>query len=334
VDNCPFLFNPSQKDTDSDGIGDDCDADADGDGVFAGPGGGGGSLPDNCPGVYNPDQKDANANGKGAACDPTEDDDFDDDGVKNALDNCLLDANADQADVDDSWTSGGDGEGGACDPDTDGDGWSNDDDNCPFTQNRQADSDGDGAGDACDKCAGVADVTAWTAGIPELGIPPKPVQPDFDEDGIPDACDSGFKTSGEFLRLLKPDGRARNVDVERRSGSYLRVALAPCLNEDECPEWFGQDERRVLSLRGMPRHVKTWITDESGRAVAKPKIRDGDERLLRFRPVAGHKYSLFLYFSNPPAREQHERFSATMSVARADVQPPPPRPRNLRSSPP
>ncbi len=329
LDNCPFTFNPSQLDTDGDSKGNACDGDADEDGVldFAA---GGGNLPDNCPGKYNPDQGDANHNGIGTACDPTEDDDFDNDGVKNAVDNCPLDFNPTQANVD----KDKDDEGDACDPDSDGDGWSNDNDNAPFAYNPdQADSDGDGLGDISDACPGVADEgLAWSAGIPEFGIPPRPIQPDLDGNGVPDACDHGFKLSGNppwDETALGPDGQPRRVDAEGSPGTYLRVPLSPCIERGGCPEWFRQDERRTLTLRGMDRRVKTWITDETGRTVGKPNVRTGDERVLRFRPLAGHDYYLFLYFSRGYGPTKlPERFSATMSVTTATVHiPPPPRTR-------
>lgn len=58
--------------------------------------------------------------------------------------------------------------------DIDGDGYANDQDNCPCVSNNQADADGDGVGDACDNC-------------PQT---PNPDQKDFDEDGFGDACDN------------------------------------------------------------------------------------------------------------------------------------------------
>ena len=68
--------------------------------------------------------------------------DTDGDGVNDAADNCVDDANADQADADT------DGIGDACEADTDGDGVIDDTDNCPNTANPdQTDTDEDGIGD-------------------------------------------------------------------------------------------------------------------------------------------------------------------------------------------
>ncbi|MCG8405907.1 MAG: thrombospondin type 3 repeat-containing protein [Phycisphaerales bacterium] len=62
--------------------------------------------------------------------------DTDKDGVEDRNDNCVRDANEDQADAD------GDGIGDACD-------------NCPDDDNKeQTDADGDGVGDVCDLCEG------------------------------------------------------------------------------------------------------------------------------------------------------------------------------------
>ncbi|MGI9556558.1 MAG: thrombospondin type 3 repeat-containing protein [Solirubrobacterales bacterium] len=71
--------------------------------------------------------------------------DADDDGVGDAVDNCLGVANPAQTDTD------GDGEGDACDTDDDNDTFPDATDNCPLIINpEQADADGDGTGDACD----------------------------------------------------------------------------------------------------------------------------------------------------------------------------------------
>ena len=70
--------------------------------------------------------------------------DTDGDGVRNTLDNCVNDANADQKDENNN------GRGDACD-DYDKDGVMNRKDNCPSHPNRnQVDTDRDGNGDACD----------------------------------------------------------------------------------------------------------------------------------------------------------------------------------------
>jgi hypothetical protein len=71
--------------------------------------------------------------------------DGDADGRCDVLDNCPVDANADQLDTD------VDGAGDACDTDDDGDGFDDGSDNCPLVENPdQFDLDADGIGDACD----------------------------------------------------------------------------------------------------------------------------------------------------------------------------------------
>jgi len=92
-DNCPSVFNADQANLDGDAFGDACDADIDGDGT------------DNA--------FDAFPN------DPTESADSDADNVGDNSDNCVNDANADQANLD------GDELGDTCDPDMDGDGYAN-----------------------------------------------------------------------------------------------------------------------------------------------------------------------------------------------------------------
>ncbi len=139
TDNCPFAYNPGQRDIDGDGVGD-------------------GGLPgevgcDNCPVNANNSngdpQTDSDADGVGDACDF---DDVDFDGVVNDLDNCPDVYNVLQ-------TVGVGGKGTACDltnNDRDGDGVVDRSDNCVRVYNNlQENADRDRVGDACDgDCTG------------------------------------------------------------------------------------------------------------------------------------------------------------------------------------
>jgi hypothetical protein len=121
-----------------------------------------------------------------------------------AVDNCVDDANTNQADGDD------DGVGDACD-DGDDDGVVDADDNCVDVDNAdQADDDDDGFGDACDNCVDV-----------ENG------QADLDDDGVGDACDACVVAPGADCSEIDPDGDLFcDTDVATPNA---------CLGSDNCP---------------------------------------------------------------------------------------------------
>ncbi|MFQ5766465.1 MAG: thrombospondin type 3 repeat-containing protein, partial [Acidobacteriota bacterium] len=150
--------------------------------------------------------------------------DADGDGLFNAVDNCPLDANADQADGDldgvgdvcdncpqtfnaDQSDLDRDGAGDVCDActDSDGDGFGNPglggtcpDDNCPFVANPdQMDGDGDGAGDLCDTCPGIFNAD----------------QADADGDGVGDVCDNCASVSNGDQADVDGDGLGDACDV-------------------------------------------------------------------------------------------------------------------------
>ena len=102
-DNCPDLFNASQRDADQDGRGDACDVDdADGDGIpdsedlcpnldvrpLDADGDGIGDQCDVCPEVADPEQQDADLDGTGDACEAAPPADRDGDGRPDATDPC------------------------------------------------------------------------------------------------------------------------------------------------------------------------------------------------------------------------------------------------------
>ncbi len=280
-DNCPGVFNPDQADCNGDGIGDvcqldgndcnnnqildacepacglvghlplECEYDSDGDGVP--------NATDNCPCLANADQADRDGDGVGDACDPDKDNDGICDGGgplpagtpgtpvggcqpgPNNVDNCPLDPNPSQADID------ADGLGDACD-------------NCPDVPNgpkrgtctvgrgmigvpceshafcepegggehfctmSQDDADNDGIGDLCDNCPTVPNgplLGTCTAG--DVGEPCTAneecdtaagsadgvcsmAQEDGDSDGVGTACDNCPSANNPDQRDSDGDG--------------------------------------------------------------------------------------------------------------------------------
>jgi hypothetical protein len=195
-DNCPFIYNPGQRDIDGDAVGDACDADMDADAICNAGGpfvpgagvGAGGCQPgrwqtingpvDNCPAVANTNQLDRFGSSKGDACD-----DVDEDHVVDAEDNC---PQLYQWRTEDWRDTDADGQGDLCDNDLDGDLQPNQLDNCPFVPNYNGiggngedtteTSRGlpaDGVGDACDLCPTVS----------------SPDNSDLDGDGLANPCD-------------------------------------------------------------------------------------------------------------------------------------------------
>ncbi len=134
---------------------------------------------DNCPMDPNPNQEDMDGDEIGDACDSVDNSDDDGDGVQNFEDNCPFVANPGQSDVD------GNNIGDACD-DADDDGVLQLDDNCPIDFNPgQVDFNLDGLGDVCSDVDG----DERNDSLDNCPVDPNPNQENNDGDLLGDVCD-------------------------------------------------------------------------------------------------------------------------------------------------
>lgn len=144
------------------------------------------------------------------------DEDDDNDGRNDTSDNCPVDANPDQADLDEDWI------GDVCDPDADGDGIANDP--CPLVVgDGGGDLDGDGVGDACDPDADGDDALDSVDNC--VGIA-NPAQSDIDGDGIGDACDPD-RDGDDIPNHFDNCADAFNPDQADRDGDRIGDACDP-----------------------------------------------------------------------------------------------------------
>ncbi len=189
--------------------------------------------------------------------------DADRDGIADQYDNCVNDANTDQADFD------LDDIGDACDPfsDRDQDGTEDSEDVCPLIPNPdQSDQDGDGLGDACDNCPADAN----------------PEQLDTNADGIGNACHCD-SCSGLELCIEHPQAPPECVDncpQARRCGEQCCPLGTACDGSNTCalPDIWVDTDRLNSSLTFT---TETFPADDC--ALVEGCVEQAGQRtLLRF----------------------------------------------------
>lgn len=131
--------------------------------------------------------------------------DTDNDAVYDDLDNCPVDANSNQDDLDQ------DGIGDACDSDIDGDSLSNSADNCPLIANpSQLDLDQDGLGDACDSDMDGDGLT----NDEESNLGTNPASHDSDGDGLQDGDEVNTYGTSPLLSDTDSDNLDDGYEVQ------------------------------------------------------------------------------------------------------------------------
>jgi hypothetical protein len=165
---------------------------------------------DNCPLDANTDQADLDKDGLGDVCD----NDDDNDTILDPADNCPVIANTDQADLDK------DGFGDVCDDDDDNDKVLDPSDNCPLIANPdQADLDNDGLGNACDDDVDGDGIVNTQDNCQLIA---NPDQKDSDADGIGDVCDTPEALAVQTTGLIVTRNGQTNDDLAQFKMSRMQ----------------------------------------------------------------------------------------------------------------